>query len=302
MFYLILAILCSSSIALIFKYTEGNNMNRYAVTTMNYFTAFIVCFIMLIINKLELLSLTGNFYNEFVQVVLNDSGSFSKYGSLIWAILIGILAGAFFFLSFIYYQKSVKKNGASLSGTFGKLGILIPMCMSIILWNEYPTSLQWLGIALSIISIIIVNLSFDKNNINGLNLTLILLFFFGGMAEFSNKIFQKYSLIEYKDVFLFFVFFVSFLISLYSTLRSKNKVSLKDLFIGFLVGIPNLFSSFFLILALNTVKTSVAFPIYSAASIILISLGSFVIFKEKLRKKDITAMVITIIALIIINV
>lgn len=302
MFYLILAILCSSSIALIFKYTEGNNMNRYAVTTMNYFTAFIVCFIMLIINKLEILSLSGNFYNEFVQVVLNGSGSFSKYGSLIWAILIGIFAGAFFFLSFIYYQKSVKKNGASLSGTFGKLGILIPMCMSIILWNEYPTSLQWVGIALSIISIIIVNLSFDKNNLNGVNFTLILLFFFGGMAEFSNKIFQKYSLIEYKDVFLFFVFFISFLISLYSTLRSKNKVISKDLFIGFLVGIPNLFSSFFLILALNTVKTSVAFPIYSAASIILISLGSFVIFKEKLRKKDITAMIITIIALMIINV
>jgi multidrug transporter EmrE-like cation transporter len=302
MFYLILAILCSSSIALIFKYTEGNNMNRFAVTTSNYFTAFIVCLAMLLINKVQLLGLSGNFNKEFVQVVIHSGGSFSKYSSLIWAIIIGIFAGAFFFLSFIYYQKSVKKNGASLSGTFGKLGILIPMCMSIILWDEYPTPLQWAGIILSILSIIIVNVSFNKKSLSSVNFTLILLFFFGGMAEFSNKIFQKYSLIEYKDVFLFFVFFISFLISLYSTLKSKSRVSAKDLIIGFLVGIPNLFSSFFLILALNTVKTSVAFPIYSASSIVLISLGSFIIFKEKLQKKDMTAIIITIVALIIINI
>ena len=35
MVYLFLAILCSSSIALIFKYSEDAKMNRYVVTSVN---------------------------------------------------------------------------------------------------------------------------------------------------------------------------------------------------------------------------------------------------------------------------
>lgn len=36
------------------------------------------------------------------------------------------------------------------------------------------------------------------------------LFFLGGMVEFSNKIYQKYAMIEYKEVFLFMVFVSAF--------------------------------------------------------------------------------------------
>src|SRR5699024_8994190 len=111
------------------------------------------------------------------------------------------------------------------------------------------------------------------------------LFILGGMAEFSNKIYQKYALNEFKDIFLFSVFFVAFLISIYYTLKQKNKITKKDILTGFAVGIPNLFSSYFLILSLESVKTSVAFPIYSAGSIVLINIGGFFIFKEKLSNK-----------------
>jgi len=121
------------------------------------------------------------------------------------------------------------------------------------------------------------------------------------MAEFSNKIFQKYSITEYKDLFLFFVFLVAFLISIYFTIKEKKKVSGNDILLGLIVGIPNLFSSYFLILALNYINTSVAFPIYSAGSILLINLGGFVLFKERLSRKDTFAVMMTLIALILIN-
>lgn len=52
MFYLFLAILCSASIALIFKYTENNNTNRYVITSANYFIAFVTSFIMILYNRL----------------------------------------------------------------------------------------------------------------------------------------------------------------------------------------------------------------------------------------------------------
>ena len=42
MFYLLLAIVCSGSIALIFKYSESKECNRALVTTFNYLTATVI--------------------------------------------------------------------------------------------------------------------------------------------------------------------------------------------------------------------------------------------------------------------
>ncbi|EOD00404.1 SMR family transporter [Caldisalinibacter kiritimatiensis] len=304
MIYLLLAIVCSSLIAIIFKYSETNDMNRYAVTTANYFMAFTVSLIMSLksgLFKLQTPLSLSKFLNEVEKVIFTNKGHFSLNSSIIWAIIVGVIAGIFFFLAFIYYQKSVKEDGVGLAGTFSKLGILVPMTLSIILWRELPTSVQWIGIILSITSIGIVNISFERDFLNSIRLPLILLFIFGGLAEFSNKIFQKYAIVDYKSLFLFFVFFTAFIISLLFTIRKKRSVTKRDIITGFMVGVPNLFSSFFLIMALNYIKTSVAFPVYSAGTIVIISLSGFILFKEKLEKKEIASIIMTIIALILIN-
>lgn len=302
MLYLFFAIICSASIALIFKYTENANTNRYLITRSNYFIAFLTSLFMILSRGL-LSDITPeiSFVEDFKLFSSTSSHTLSPYSSIIWGLMVGGVAGFFFFLSFIYYQKSVKENGVGISGTIAKLGILIPMIFSIIIWKELPSGLQWLGIALSLVSILIVNLSPKSLEKVDMKPTIILLFIFGGMAEFSTKIYQKYALNEYKDVFLFAVFFVAFLISAFYTLRENRKITKKDILTGFAVGIPNLFSSYFLILSLATLKTSVAFPIYSAGSIVLINIGGFLIFKEKIARKNQVAILLTVIALVLIN-
>ncbi len=302
MFYLFLATLCSASIALIFKYTENSDTNRYVITSANYFMAFFASLIMIFRKGLFVdLGIRTPFLEELGQVFSSDNMVLSQYGSVIWGVLIGSVAGLFFFLSFIFYQKSVKENGVGLSGTFAKLGILVPMVFSIILWKELPSFLQWIGIVISICSILIVNLSKVSSDRLDFNKTLILLFLFGGMAEFSTKIYQKYGLNDYKDVFLFMVFLIAFFISTYYTLKLKSKIVASDIWIGFAVGIPNLFSSYFLILALDSLKTSIVFPLYSAGSIVLINIGGWLLYKEKISGKNKFAIVLTIIALVLIN-
>ena len=276
MLYLILAILCSSSIALIFKFSETSNMNRFVVTTSNYLIAFTTSLIL-----------------TFIE---GTPWSFFSF----W---LGTLAGVFFFLSFYLYQRSVRESGASLSGAFGKMGILIPMILSVIIWNEMPALIQWIGIGLALLSIILVNLP-SKREKKAFHIDLIFLFIFGGMAEFFNKIFQKYAAQSSdKNVFLFFVFFSAFIISLSFSLLKKNrkKFKTKDFFTGLAVGVPNLFSSFFLIMSLDHIKTAVVFPIYSAGSITLITLASTIFFGEKLKLKEKLSIVVTIIALILVN-
>lgn len=303
MFYLFLATLCSATIALIFKHSENSNTNRYLVTSSNYFIAFsISLFIMLYKNLLFEVSKTDSFIHEFKFLLSQDSYVLSPYGSIIWGVIVGCIAGFFFFSSFIYYQKSVRDNGVGISGTFAKLGILIPMIFSIIIWKEFPEVLQWIGIVLSLVSILIVNLSAESLEKFDLKPTLILLFVLGGMAEFSNKIYQNYALNDYKAVFLFCIFFVAFSISIIFTLKSKAKFNIKDMLIGFAVGIPNLFSSYFLILSLDTVKASVAYPVFTAGSILLINLGGYFIFKEKISRKNKLAIMLIVIALILINI
>ncbi len=300
MFYLLLAIVCSALIALIFKYTENAGTNRYVITSANYFIAFMVSLIMIFSKKLLIgVDTSQSFFKEVK--LLNSGYVFSPYSSIIWGLLIGVLFGPFFFLSFIFYQKSVKENGVSISGAIAKLGILIPMIFSIVLWKEIPSPLQWLGLSLALVSILIVNLSEKTFKRLHLNLGLLLLFIFGGLAEFSSKIYQKYALSEYKDFFLFTIFFTAFIISIFYTKKTKAKIAKKDIFIGFSVGIPNLFSSYFLILSLDTIKTAVAFPLYSAGSIILISIGGYLIFKERINTNAKVAIFLTIIALILIN-
>lgn len=301
--YLILAILCSSSIAMIFKISEGNNLNRYVVTSSNYFIAFTISLI-IAISKGLFRSYKGIFLvmgNEMKGVFLNGQ-TFTSNAMFAWAMISGLIAGVFFFLSFLYYQKSVKSSGAALSGTFSKLGILVPMVFSIFLWGEIPTVLQGIGIILSLGSIVAINLSKESIGTSNLRGSLVLLFFFGGIAEFSNKIFQQYGDSYYKDLFLFFVFLSAFIISFIFILIKNRRVSIKDIFTGFLVGIPNMFSSFFLILSLNYLNTSTAFTIYSTGSMLCINACSCLFFNERLSRRELFCTVVIFLSIILMSV
>tara|TARA_Y100000588_G_C13454284_1_gene585456 strand:- start:95 stop:517 length:423 start_codon:yes stop_codon:yes gene_type:complete len=130
---------------------------------------------------------------------------------------------------------------------------------------------------------------------------LLLLFLFGGLAEFSNKLFQKYGHSSEKAYFLLIVFFVAFLVSLTMTIKEGKKPTLTDVITGICVGVPNMFSSFFLIRALDDLPTAVVFPVYSAGSMALILLLSRLIYGEKLQKKAYVAIAMTMVALVLIN-
>lgn len=302
MFYLLLAILCSSTIAFLFKFAENREMNPYIITSANYFAASFISLLLILMNDLlEGLEPDQAFLEEWKHLLSQDYYLLSPYNSVLWGILIGGLAGFFFFYSFLYYQKSVKINGVGLSGTFSKLGILLPMIFSIFIWREFPTGVQWIGIILSLVSIVIVNISFESIQKFSFNKTILLLFLFGGIAEFSNKIFQQYALSEYKDVFLFAVFLSAFIISVFHVSRERIIWGTGEILTGFAVGVPNLFSSYFLILALNNLAASVVFPIFSAGSIVFINLGGLFIFKEKISAKNKLAIVLVVIALVLMN-
>lgn len=288
MISLLLAIVSSASIAWLFKITEGGNYNRYRVTTANYGVAFFVSLLLFVMGHGTLMPA-------------------EVFGAVDWLSVlgIGIPAGICFFLSFVSYQVSVKENGASLSGMFGKLGILLPMVIAIFLWREIPSVIQCIGILLAFGAMIYVNYSPSDVKGHAFKRSLLYLFLTGGMAEFSSKLFQKMGQADDKNLFLFIVFFTAFCLSLYKTQKAENVVGSsiqKDYAMGALVGIPNLLSSVFLISALNEVSATIAFPIYSSGAIALITLGSFLFFGEAIGYKARIGLILTMIAMVLVNI
>lgn len=306
MINLILAILCSSAIALVFKFSESSDLNRYAVTTVNYVAASGVSLFQVIALGIGFPSTEdfNGFWKQLPQV-FEHSLQFDPSASKTWAVLLGMFMGMFFFLAFVFYQKSVRGSGVGLSGAFSKLGIMLPVLLSMFLWAEYPVGLQWAGIGLTVVAIMVINLPGKKhNNSNGFKFSLILLFLFGGMSEFSNKIYQKYGIADYKSLFLFCIFTTAFFLSLLTlfTGLKKKKPGFKEVLTGIAVGIPNLFSSYFLIAALGTIKSSVAYPVYSLGSIISITAGGVFLFKEKPKKIELAGIVIASMAILFLSI
>jgi len=281
---LIIATFCSASIALLFKYSAVKGLDQKLVTVWNYVMAALISGRLIITqNKLAILGF--------------DDHTFETIG-------FGVITGILYLVSFTVYQISVRKNGASLSGMFAKLGILVPMTLSIILWKELPTWIQAIGICLALLAIAIANSSPKGSSASRPVLPiLIAVFIAGGFAEFLNKLFQRSGLLDYKPIYLFIVFITALCISLWMLIRRKEPAEkpIKSMLVGAMVGLPNLFSSYFLIDALEKLPASLVFPAFSAGSILLITVLSHVIFKEQLFKKDWIAILATTMGLIMMN-
>ena len=280
-------------------------MNRYTVTTFNYLIASAVSLFFVLrdgFHGLTLSAAADSFLAQFSNVISRGT-AFDLAGSAGWAAAVGIPSGVLYFLGFIYLQKAVRESGVSLAGSFSKMGVLVPMLLAIILWKELPTSLQWVGIALALVSILLANLdlSHPKRLLRGFQPVLLILFLTVGLSEFSNKVYQRYGVLEMKSLFLFFIFTGALMISGYKTLRSRRRVRLSHIATGIAVGVPNYFASFFLILSLSKLKTAVVFPVYSAATITLISLAGGLFFGERLKLRERLAVVLTVAALILVN-
>ena len=301
MINLLLAITCSTAIALILKFGEERNCNRFVILSLNYAMATSIS--LWLVLKNNLFSCLGSLSLTSLsdQLTGNSSGveSFLTSGnSALWALVIGIPTGVLYFLGFFYYQKSVKESGVGMAGSYAKLGILIPMVFSMIFWKEFPYGLQWIGMFLALSAIVMVNLDFKSKNIFlSLKPALLLLFLSSGISEFTNKLYQRYGMLDVKNLFLFFLFGTALLISL-SKIRKKPEK--KEIITGLAVGIPNFFASFFLINALSKMPASVVFPTYSAGSIALICVGGAVFYKEKLSHKELVAIVLTMVALLLV--
>lgn len=301
MLFLIMAILCSSMIAIIFKFSEEKQSNRLAITTFNYLIASIISFVLLPYKRIFDVEWFFVYWNE-IGYVFQSRTMFSSDASAAWAVIIGVITGVVYFVSFWLYQYSVNKNGAALSATFMKLGVLVPTILSIFFFKEIPTSIQSFGIAMAVAGILIINLSMEKDILKNIKVDLLFLFILGGLGSFNSKLYQSFGQIEFKELFVFCIFISALAVSTITLVIKDRNIKGMDIIIGLMVGIPNQLVAYFIILALNYMKASLVFPIFSAGTILFVNIINITLFKEKLSKKQYVAIGIIMISLIFLNI
>ena len=283
MLYLLLAVTSSAAMAIVLKCFREQTGNRYGILLGNYLTCVVISVWMLPDKGLIL------------------SGNWSTLG-------FGICGGVFFVLGLLCMQSSIRTNGAGLTSAFARLGLIVALAVSILLFRERPTALQGLGIALSVGAIFVLRTDDgtpDRHRSgHGFGLLLLTLAA-SGCADATAKLFDGFGNRAEDKLYFFWLFVTAVLLctvlALVERKRTDKKIRPGAFAAGILVGIPNYFSSYLLLRALQLFPATVVYPTYSTATILLVMGLSALFFREHLTKRQRRGVLLILIALALLN-
>jgi len=247
---------CSLIIAHLLKHSEQSKLRIFNVLTVNYAVAVIVAFGMRFLEK-----------------------GFQWPQLPVWLIILIIITGFLFIFNFVIYSKSIDNNGVAVSISAMRVSLLIPVFTSILFFGEWFTWSKSIGIILVITSLFL--LIYSRPNLVshtiGNRFYLIILFLVTGLGDAALKIFQAMgSTYLDKSVFMGFVFTIAFIFGMIWSLRGEGDIiKPSEIKMGLYIGVPNLFSSIFLIKALDYTSGSFVFSLVNT----LIVLGGVIIGK-----------------------
>ena len=277
MLYLLLAVLSSASFSLGTRLSSHKIKSPLAMLAVNYLSCLVIAGIR-----------TGS------------ANFFPRHGGMPQAILFGALQGVFYMVSYLLMQTSIRRNGVVLSATFMKLGLLVPMAVSVFLFREFPTALQLLGFLLAVGAIVLINTGGGHSSIQS-RTGLILLLLTGGSADTMCKIFEVWGDPALEEQFLLYTFVTALLLGIIAMLAKGERPGKYEIGFGLLVGIPNYFSAKFLLDALEHIPAVITYPTCNVATILVVTLAGILFFRERLSRRQITAIGIILTALILLN-
>ena len=116
------------------------------------------------------------------------------------------------------------------------------------------------------------------------------------------KVFEVLGPAVLSNQFLFYIFVVALVLCIALVICKKERPGLRELLFGAVIGIPNFFSSKFLLLALKDLPAVVVYPSFSIGTILLTTLVGVIFFKERLQKLQWLALTVIVSALFLLNI
>ena len=279
MLFLLLTILCSSSIALILKFNAARKGHPLVMLMGNYFTASLIASVIIFIGK------------DF---------SFS-----IETFLFGLILGVLFIGSFFIFAKAVETAGTALATVSSRLSVFIPVLLVVIFFGEVPSTQNYFGFALTVLTIILFYFSLNgKNQADSHKYKyffLIGVLLFIGINDFAMKYFQMLRTSNEESLFVYMIFTTAFVTGLFIIIFRKIKIYSKDILTGFVLGIPNVLSTIFLLGALSKLPAIIVYPVMNIGVILVTTISAYLIWKEILNGYGIAAVVLGTAAILLLS-
>lgn len=280
MISLIMTILCSTTIALMLKINDQKAGDSIQLLMGNYLTA----------------SLISAFF------VIQQG----NYNISLFTVLFGSVMGFMFVLSFFLFAQSVSFAGVALSTVTARMSVILPISLSILFFNEKPGFIKILGIILALATIVIFYFSIRNNHRSGIKdkkyLYLLLLMLGMGLGDFGMKIFQSQNYASENNIYLFIIFFTAFIYTGIWFIINKKSFESKTFFRGFALGVPNIFSSFFLLAALSQIEAVIVYPFTNISVILITTLLAIIFWKEKINTIGIIGLIAGSTAIILLGI
>tara|TARA_Y100001934_G_C12331985_1_gene765593 strand:- start:462 stop:1322 length:861 start_codon:yes stop_codon:yes gene_type:complete len=283
--YILISILLFNILVVFFKLFEKYNVDNLQALISNYFTSAILSFIL-----------------------LDDYKKISYQFEYDW-IFHALILGGLFISIFNIYAFSTQKVGITTTSVINKMSFMIPVIFSILFYENEKFAFNILiGVCLAITGIYLSSTNESSFNFDKKYLWLLLIIFFGqGIVDIILND-SKFYIQKDENILFFLYLFFSATVTGILILISKKQIKLikiKNLIWGTLFGIPNFFSIYYFLKALQSDyfidKSYLIFPLTSVGIVVTTTLLGVLFYRELLTKRNIAGIVIAVISILIIS-
>ncbi len=220
--------------------------------------------------------------------------------------------GVLFIIIFNLFALTVQKAGIMVSTIFQKMSLVAPALIAILIYDESSDIFKWAGIALSLLAIVLLSYNAEtenKSSVSSHHDWIYPLLTFIGSCIIDSSIFlvQKNNLVDEGDIgfvasLFLFAGLTGLLILCIRLINKQTSIQLKNIIAGVCLGIPNFFSIYLLLLALQQGwEGSVVFPVNNVGVLVLAAFFGIVLFREKLNGIKIAGFILSLLAIFFIT-
>ena len=296
MIYFLLAVLFTVALYLIMRAYPRYGVNSFHAVVFNYYSC-----------VLTGIALTPDLH-VFEEVNWSSAGT-----------LLTLALGTMFVIAFMLIGLTAQKVSVTASSLSANMSLVIPVLFGLFVFrnnNKVFTDFNYLGLLLAVLALAlgaIQKKSEPEKSVAGAVPMLILLlpaltFFASGTNNtLINYLSSTYYPPGQTTVFMIIAcagaVLVGTVLLLVRLILNKEKISLRSITGGLLLGVPNFLSLYFLLKALSSFSNSAAyvFPVYNILTMLVSSFTAWVVYKEKLNNLNRLGLVIAVIAVILIS-
>jgi drug/metabolite transporter (DMT)-like permease len=299
--WLALAAVSSIAIALILKVNERRGGNRILIAGANYLVASAISFVLLGWGGG---GLAGPAREAAASALAMTGAGVGWHRAVPGAttLALGGATGVIYVFGFLLLMVGIAALPLAVPVTVARLSVALPIAVSIVLWHESPGPLAWIGIAFGFLAIAIFGVSVQNGaraaRIGGRGpFVIVSIFVVLGLGDVMLKAFRETARDGDRLAFTCVLFSVAAVLTWLLALARRVRFEARTFSLGLLLGVPNLSSTVFTLLALRTVPASIAFPFINLTVIAGATVFGLVIWRERLRGGAIIALIVSVCAI-----